>query len=89
MTSDKSLFIDMKSYFMNICLANEAFIKASEISEARAKFEEKLMILKNVLYVPELNFNLLVVQTSLITCASTSFVMLSNYSYLVSVNCRA
>ena len=59
MTSDKSLFINMKSYSMNICLANEASIKASEIGKARAKFGGKLTILKNVLYVPELDSNLL------------------------------
>ena len=64
MTSDKSLFIDMKSYSTDICLANEAFIKISEISKARAKFGEKLTILKNVLYVSELNFNLLFIEAA-------------------------
>ena len=59
MTSDKSLFVDMKLYSTDICLANEASIKASGIGEARAKFGEKLTILKNVLYVPELDSNLL------------------------------
>ena len=64
MTSDKSLFIDIKSYSTDICLANEAFIKISEISEVRAKFEKKLTILKNVLYVSELNFNLLFIEAA-------------------------
>ena len=59
MTPDKSLFINMKSYSTDICLANGASIKASGIGEARAKFGGKLTILKNVLYVPELDSNLL------------------------------
>ena len=54
----------MKSYSMNICLVNEAFIKASEISKARAKFGKKLTILKNVLYVSELNSNLLSIEAA-------------------------
>ena len=59
MTPDKSLFVDMKSYSTDICLANGASIKASGIGEARAKFGGKLTILKNVLYVPGLDSNLL------------------------------
>ena len=59
MTPDRSFFVEIQDYSTDVCLANGKSIKVTGISKAEVCFGGKTLTLKDVLYVPELDGNLL------------------------------
>lgn len=59
MTSDPSLFMDLRPYDTDVCIANGMTIKATGIGNAQVRVGEGELMFRDTLYVPELDVNLL------------------------------
>ena len=63
MTSDWSFFVEFQNYFTDIYLINEKLIKATENSKVKLFVNREKLTLNDILYMLELNRNLLLIET--------------------------
>ena len=61
-TSDWSFFVKFQKYSTDICLVNDKSIRVTEYSKAEIFVNRKRLTLSDVLYVSELNRNLLLIE---------------------------
>ena len=61
MSLNQAIFIEIWDYSTGVCLANRHSIRAARIGKVEVDFAGKKLTLTDVLYVPELNGNLLLI----------------------------
>ena len=60
---NQTIFNEIQNYFTEVYLTNRHSIRAAEIDKVKVNFVEKKLILTDVLYISELNENLLSIET--------------------------
>ena len=59
---NQAIFVKIQNYFTGVCLANRHSIRVARIDKVEVNFAEKKLTLTDVLYIPELNRNLLSIE---------------------------